>query len=108
MPSSANNQEQIRLAIEAVSAAVREMTPVGAKAIPVSPVRFNLLARPHKDNCGICKYQAHFNTIRPKAIKFLHEHDVVRFQQVSKKLNDLLLKGETRKTRNPSIRLASC
>jgi CCR4-NOT transcription complex subunit 2 len=54
------------------------------------------------------KFQAHFNTIRPKAMKFLHEHDVARFQQVSTKLNDLLLKGQTCKICVVSFRLPSC
>jgi hypothetical protein len=47
------------LALDAISKAVREMTPVGAKNIPINPVRQNLLARPQKPICRICRYPGH-------------------------------------------------
>jgi CCR4-NOT transcription complex subunit 2 len=48
-----------RPSLMALSAAVREMTPTGAKAIPANPSRFNLLARPSSNNCRICGLPGH-------------------------------------------------
>lgn len=172
-----NDKEQVRMALDALNSAVREMTPVGTKIIPASPNRFNLLARPHRQACRICnypghqseniqksngchiaimstvgfwenivvhiavlysdhkqfhaaitennptynmrldnsplvgktfveifvnrltcnylKFQSHFSGIRPKAMVILQEHDLERYDTVTKKLNDFLLKGQT-------------
>jgi CCR4-NOT transcription complex subunit 2 len=51
--------EQARHALIALSAAVREMTPIGTKSIPAAPERFNLLARPHQNVCRICNLPGH-------------------------------------------------
>ena len=183
MSASSNNQEQLRVSMEALQAACRDMTPVGAKAIPPSPVRFNLLAQPLRSTptCRICKYpghqtndlnnanacriavmstvgfwediavhvaflcgahedfataikaieptyemrlddsplkgksfveifvnrltrnylkfQAHFKGIRPKAMVFLSRDHYQRYEAVTLKLNEFLLKGQTCKSR---------
>jgi hypothetical protein len=59
MSSPQNQTDQVRFTFEALRNAVREMTAVGAKAIPINPRRFNLLARPHTQTCNICKYPGH-------------------------------------------------
>ncbi|KAF1960577.1 hypothetical protein CC80DRAFT_403643 [Byssothecium circinans] len=51
--------EQARLVLFNLSAAVREMTPIGAKKIPAEPKRFNLLARPHGNVCRFCGLPGH-------------------------------------------------
>lgn len=177
---SSHSDDHVRLALDALSKAVREMTPVGSKTIPSSPARFNLLARPHYQTCRIChypghqcnkinqanscrvaimstvgfwedmtvhisylysfhepfhnailenkptydmrldtaplkgknfeeifvnrltrnylKFQSHFAGIRPKAQVILGEKDIARYEAVSKKLNDFLLKEMSRKS----------
>jgi CCR4-NOT transcription complex subunit 2 len=42
-----------------LSVAVREMAPAGAKQVPPTPDRFNLLARPVYGGCRICGLPGH-------------------------------------------------
>lgn len=59
MHATHNNADGVRQSLTTLSAAVREMTPAGAKAIPANPTRFNLLARPTNDGCRICGLPGH-------------------------------------------------
>lgn len=60
MSSPANdNADRVRKALVVLSAAVREMTPTGAKPVPTHPDRFNLLARPSHSACRICALPGH-------------------------------------------------
>jgi hypothetical protein len=51
--------DQVRQTLMALSQAVREMTPSGAKPIPANPVCFNLLARPVRGGCHVCALPGH-------------------------------------------------
>ena len=53
------NADLVRQTLIVLSAAVREMTPTGAKLIPTHPDRFNLLARPSHAGCRICGLPGH-------------------------------------------------
>lgn len=52
-------EEQVRVAFEAVRAAVREMTAIGSKPIPPNPTRFNLLAWRQPSSCQVCHLPGH-------------------------------------------------
>lgn len=182
--SSLNCSTEIHVSWEALSKAVRELTPVGYKPIPPCPVRMNLLARSHTSVCRVCHYpghqsdstaksttcrmaimstigfwedmaihisclynshdafnsairaneptyemrldntplkglkfeeifvnrltrnylrfQSHFACIKPKAMKILQQEDSERYEAVTQKLNDFLLKGQSRKLTIPT------
>ncbi|PVH98950.1 hypothetical protein DM02DRAFT_595203 [Periconia macrospinosa] len=54
-----SNSTPDRRALMALSEAVREMTPLGAKQIPAAPSRFNMLARTYNNACRICNLPGH-------------------------------------------------
>ncbi|KAH6872540.1 hypothetical protein BKA58DRAFT_400762 [Alternaria rosae] len=57
-----NDAEHVRQTLTKLSVAVRELTPAGAKQVPQSPDRFNLLARPTHGGCRICGLPGHQST----------------------------------------------
>ncbi|KAF1843552.1 uncharacterized protein K460DRAFT_288673 [Cucurbitaria berberidis CBS 394.84] len=54
-----DDADRVRQALTVLSAAVREMTPTGAKPVPTNPHRFNLLARHLNAGCRICSLPGH-------------------------------------------------
>ncbi|CAO2652970.1 Nn.00g023810.m01.CDS01 [Neocucurbitaria sp. VM-36] len=54
-----DDADSVRQNLVALSAAVREMIPAGAKPMPTVPERFNLLARPSHAGCRICGLPGH-------------------------------------------------
>ncbi|KAF1946843.1 hypothetical protein EJ02DRAFT_393229 [Clathrospora elynae] len=104
-PESDNDADRIRQSLMTLSAAVREMTPIGAKPIPATPDRFNFLARPSSSSCcRICALPGHQSPNITKAafcrlallslvgfwediaahVSFLYEHSE-RFQKAVQK-----------------------
>jgi hypothetical protein len=54
--------DHVRQTLVKLSVAVRELTPSGAKQVPHSPDRFNLLARPVHGGCRVCGLPGHQST----------------------------------------------
>ncbi|KAH8729100.1 hypothetical protein GQ44DRAFT_823827 [Phaeosphaeriaceae sp. PMI808] len=57
--STQDSTNLIRQSLSVLAAAVREMTPAGARSIPPFPTTFNLLARPVTMTCRICNLPGH-------------------------------------------------
>jgi CCR4-NOT transcription complex subunit 2 len=60
-PTIENHADRVRQSLVVLSSVVREMTPAGAKPIPASPARCNLLARPVNNGCRVCGIPGHLS-----------------------------------------------
>jgi CCR4-NOT transcription complex subunit 2 len=61
-PTTGTHADCVRQSLVILSTVVREMTPAGAKPIPMNPLRINLLARPVNNGCRVCGIPGHSST----------------------------------------------